>query len=110
MTLFYDSRAIWKIEKESGMPLTDMIQIPSMNHVVIFIKTGRHCTEDQAFSEIDQYRKDGKGTFLDIFAEVLKALQEQGFLPGIEKEKETQVQPETVSPSTSTSVGEEVKD
>ena len=82
MQLAYTPRAIHKIETEAQKPLVELIQVFSMNTLLLLVREGLGTDEDGAFDAIDKYlTSDKKHDTMTLFVDILEGLQAKGFLP-----------------------------
>jgi len=79
MDLTFTSKKIDGLEKKFNKPVGDLLSGSQISVLVTFIRSGKDCTEEEAYAAIDEYRTAGKSTNA-LQIEIIEALEEQGFL------------------------------
>lgn len=75
----FSPKKIMMIEKEKGMPLTEIISRYDMATLSMFVQKGLDISEDDAFAKIEEYLNAGHD-IIELYFDIIETLQKQGFL------------------------------
>lgn len=80
-SLHFTPRNIANLEKQEKRMLMEIVAEFTMNNLVKLIRAGCNCSEDEAFTMIEEYLSGGGGRdVIKLQIEIIKKLEDQGYL------------------------------